>query len=77
MKEVDNQVSCTHCGKPWDKTQLDRSCSNCFACTACEAYICPGCRHEIVVKPPKPMSQAKKDKQSNMAMKKNEITPAK
>ncbi len=44
-------VECQHCGKTFDKKDLDRSCSNCFACTSCETYICPECGNEIVVKP--------------------------
>jgi len=47
MEELNTIVTCTHCGKSWDKTQLSKSCSNCFGCTGCEAYICPECRYEI------------------------------
>jgi hypothetical protein len=61
MDDDKNKVTCTHCGKSWDKTQLDHSCSNCFACTACEAYICPECRYEIVVTSSKPMKQTKRE----------------
>lgn len=59
MAEEDNIVSCKHCEKRWNKKQLDRSCSNCFACTGCEAYICPECRYEIVITPPRPMKREK------------------
>ncbi len=59
MDESTPIVTCTHCGKSWDKKQLDRSCSNCFACTACEAYICPECRYEIVITPPRPMKRSR------------------
>lgn len=48
-EEEKYQVHCTHCNTSWDKRDLERSCSNCFACTGCEAYICPQCRYEIVV----------------------------
>lgn len=51
------KITCTHCKKSWDKKQLERSCSNCFACTGCEAYICLECRYEIVVVPIKPMKK--------------------
>ncbi len=57
MGEPDFLITCTYCGKSWDKNQLGRSCSNCFACTGCEAYVCPECRYEIVVSPPKPMKR--------------------
>jgi len=61
MIEQNNMILCSHCGKSWDKTQLSKSCSNCFACTGCEAYICPECRYEIVITPPKPMKRAKRE----------------
>ncbi len=61
MDDSDSLVTCTHCGKSWDKTLLSKSCSNCFACTGCEAYICPECRYEIVITPPKPMKRTKLD----------------
>jgi hypothetical protein len=44
-------VECKNCGKSFKKKDLDRSCSNCFACTSCETYICPECGNEIVVIP--------------------------
>lgn len=57
MDEEITTITCTHCEKSWDKKQLERSCSNCFACTGCEAYICQECRYEIVVVPIKPMKK--------------------
>jgi len=57
MDEKNDEITCTHCGKRWDKQQLERSCSNCFACTGCVAYICAECRYEIVVEPVKPMKR--------------------
>jgi len=57
MEQSEPEITCSHCGKSWDKTQLERSCSNCFGCTGCEAYICPECRYEIVVKLPQPMNK--------------------
>ncbi|MBV5313390.1 MAG: hypothetical protein JZU47_08845 [Prolixibacteraceae bacterium] len=61
MEQKSTDVTCDHCGKTWDKKQLDRSCSNCFGCTGCEAYICPECRYEIVVVPIKPMKKIKRE----------------
>ncbi|HZL11494.1 MAG TPA: hypothetical protein VFC65_16035 [Prolixibacteraceae bacterium] len=58
---LNNTVNCLHCGKSWDKTLLSRSCSNCFACTGCEAYICPECRYETVITPPRPMKWNQKE----------------
>jgi len=41
---------CHHCGFSLERDLDYRSCSNCFACTGCEIYICPHCGAEIVVK---------------------------
>lgn len=49
-----DEITCENCGFHAPKRDLDRSCSNCFACTSCEIYICPQCRNEIVVRPMKP-----------------------
>lgn len=57
MDQNEPEITCLNCGKSWDKTQLERSCSNCFGCTGCEAYICQECRYEIVVKSPQPMNK--------------------
>ena len=46
-----DKIKCEHCGCVYDKDDLKRSCSNCFACLSCEIYICPNCGQEIVVKP--------------------------
>ncbi|MDP2335585.1 MAG: hypothetical protein Q8N05_03865 [Bacteroidota bacterium] len=54
MDDQNSLITCSHCGNTWDKKLLPKSCSNCFACTGCEAYICPECRYEIVVVPIKP-----------------------
>lgn len=43
-------IYCKTCDKTFNKNDLQRSCSNCFACASCEIYICPECRYEIVVK---------------------------
>jgi len=61
MEEANSVVTCPTCGKTWDKNELSKSCSNCFACTGCEAYICLECRYEIVITPPKPMKQTKRE----------------
>jgi len=50
---ADEHISCSNCGTQYLKEELDRDCGNCFSCTGCEVYICPNCRHEIVVKPMK------------------------
>ena len=61
MLSEHDTIKCEHCGKSWDKTLLSKSCSNCFACTGCEAYICQGCRYEIVITPSKPMKRKNKE----------------
>jgi len=61
MPQKEMMVNCTHCGKIWNKSDLSRSCSNCFGCTGCEAYLCPECSYEIVITPPKPMARKKKE----------------
>lgn len=55
MNGNDEIVKCSNCGFEAPKDHLSRSCSNCFACTGCEIYVCPKCREEIVVKPMRPM----------------------
>ncbi len=50
---ADEHIICPNCGTQFMKDELERDCSNCFACTGCECYICSNCRHEIVVKPAK------------------------
>ncbi|HNW50949.1 MAG TPA: hypothetical protein PKH79_07700 [Prolixibacteraceae bacterium] len=52
MSEEGNIIRCNDCGGTFNKKDLQRSCSNCFACLSCEMYICPVCRSEIVVKEP-------------------------
>ena len=53
------KLTCENCKKTFDKDSLQRDCGNCFACTGCEIYICPDCRHEIVVKPMKKVAGKK------------------
>ncbi len=50
-EEAKKLVECKICGNKFKKEDLMKSCSNCFACTGCEAYICPVCDNEIVVVP--------------------------
>lgn len=47
--------TCEKCGFKFSNLDLPRTCSNCFACTGCEIYICPVCENEVVIKPMKPM----------------------
>lgn len=49
--EKEEILTCKNCGESFEKGSLQRDCANCFACTGCEIYVCPNCRHEIVVKP--------------------------
>lgn len=44
-------ITCNFCGYSFQKGDMNQLCSNCFACTGCETYICPKCENEIVVKP--------------------------
>jgi len=50
--------TCEKCGFRFSNLDLPRPCSNCFACTGCEIYICPACENEVVVKPMKPMKRS-------------------
>lgn len=52
---------CNSCSYEFSNLDVDRTCSNCFACTGCEIYICPSCNSEVVIKPVKPMGKAGKD----------------
>ncbi len=54
-----NKVTCPQCKKEYTKSDLRRNCSNCFACTGCEIYICYNCRGRIVVKPPRELKSRK------------------
>ncbi|MEZ5071992.1 MAG: hypothetical protein R2751_13790 [Bacteroidales bacterium] len=42
---------CHHCGTSFERDRDYRHCSNCFACTGCEIYLCPSCGGEITVRP--------------------------
>ena len=50
-------VTCRTCGSTFAEDDLEKTCSNCFACSGCEIYICPSCNNEIVLKPIKPMAR--------------------
>ncbi len=45
------KIVCPGCGFTFERDDVVRQCSNCFACTGCEIYLCPKCGNEIVVKP--------------------------
>lgn len=49
--------NCSECGLEFSNLAVDRTCSNCFACTGCEIYLCPKCGTEVVIKPIKPMNK--------------------
>ena len=44
---------CSACGFEFSNLAVPRTCSNCFACTGCEVYLCPSCSEEVVIKPVK------------------------
>jgi len=44
-------IICGSCGQKFERDKEYRHCSNCFACTGCETYYCPGCDFEIVITP--------------------------
>ena len=44
-------IICGECNLKFDRSSEFKHCSNCFACTACEIYYCPGCDNEIVITP--------------------------
>ena len=41
---------CNFCGIKFSRDEAIKVCSNCFACTGCEIFICPGCGEEVVIK---------------------------
>lgn len=42
--------TCPLCGTTFNSLNEQKVCSNCFACTGCEIFICPGCGEEAVIK---------------------------
>jgi predicted RNA-binding Zn-ribbon protein involved in translation (DUF1610 family) len=59
-RKKENHYSCTGCGFLYSNLDASRVCSNCFACTGCEIYLCPSCGEEVVFKPKKPMNSEDK-----------------
>jgi hypothetical protein len=51
VQKPDQIVFCLKCGSSFTKEESEKVCSNCFACTGCEIFLCPVCGEEIVVKP--------------------------
>ena len=49
--------TCNTCNFQFSNLDVDRTCSNCFACTGCEIYFCPSCSSEVVIKPVKPFKK--------------------
>jgi len=49
--------TCNTCGFQFSNFDVQRACSNCFACTGCEIYICPSCQKEVVIIPMTPMKR--------------------
>ncbi len=49
MDKMIKIILCHNCGTSFERDLAYQNCSNCFACTGCEIYICPGCAVEIVV----------------------------
>ncbi len=43
--------TCGNCGFAFSNLDVPRTCSNCFACSGCEIYLCPSCKTEVVIKP--------------------------
>lgn len=50
----DDTIICTNCSQEFLK-EYYKVCSNCFACTGCEIYLCPYCGERIAIKEPKKM----------------------
>jgi hypothetical protein len=46
-------IICGSCNLKFERDKEFRNCCNCFACTGCEIYYCPGCNNEIVITPVK------------------------
>jgi len=50
--------TCKTCGFQFSNLDVEKTCSNCFACSGCEIYICPSCKNEVVILPVKPMHKS-------------------
>lgn len=46
-------IICSSCNLKFERGKEFKHCSNCYVCTACEVYYCPGCDNEIIVTPVK------------------------
>jgi hypothetical protein len=51
MPAKEKIITCGTCGLSFSREELDKQCSNCFACTGCEIYLCPNCEKEMVIRP--------------------------
>jgi len=60
MNQLISIILCYNCGLSFERDLDYRLCSNCFACSGCEIYTCPGCGTEIIVKPKKESSDPDK-----------------
>jgi len=52
-------IKCPNCNKEFKKKDLKRNCSNCFACTGCEVYICYNCDERIEIIAPREFKRKK------------------
>jgi hypothetical protein len=53
--------TCEKCGFRFSNLDVPRTCSNCFACTGCEIYICPMCENEVVIQPIRKMKSTEEN----------------
>jgi hypothetical protein len=44
-------IICGECYLKFERDKEFKHCSNCFVCTGCEIYYCPGCDNEIIITP--------------------------
>lgn len=65
MTKNEEWVTCEHCGQRYTVDDLQRVCSNCFACVACRIYTCWNCKNEIVVVPLKKRMTSTDNKMKN------------
>jgi len=63
---IENEyIICGRCMLKFERDKQHKHCSNCFACTGCEIYYCPGCDNEIVITPVKQISRKSKKRKAN------------
>jgi hypothetical protein len=55
-------ITCGSCNLKFERAKEFTYCSNCFACTGCEIYYCPGCDNEIVITPVKSIKKSSENK---------------